>query len=97
MAAKLNRKLTEAKNNKKDEFYTQLSDISNELKHYRNHFKGKVVYCNCDDPRISNFFQFFALNFEKYGLKKLNTIAISQMKLLTEDKNVKYLEDKSKS
>ena len=73
MAAKLNRKLTEAKNNKKDEFNTQLSDISNELKHYRNHFKDKVVYCNCDDPRISNFFQFFALNFEKYGLKKLIT------------------------
>ena len=51
-----NERLTEAKNNKKDEFYTQLSDIANELKHYRKHFKNKVVYCNCDDPRISNFF-----------------------------------------
>ncbi len=63
--------LNEAKKAKKDEFYTQLSDISNELKHYRKHFKDKVVYCNCDDPRVSNFFQYFALNFEKLGLKKL--------------------------
>ena len=65
--------LNEAKKAKKDEFYTQLSDISNELKHYRKHFKDKVVYCNCDDPRVSNFFQYFALNFEKLGLKKLIT------------------------
>jgi len=65
--------LNEAKKAKKDEFYTQLSDISNELKHYRKHFKDKVIYCNCDDPRVSNFFQYFALNFEKLGLKKLIT------------------------
>src|SRR5690606_32683174 len=65
--------LNEAKKAKKDEFYTQLSDISNELKHYRKHFNDKVVYCNCDDPRVSNFFQYFALNFEKLGLKKLIT------------------------
>lgn len=65
--------LNQAKRAKKDEFYTQLSDISNELKHYRKHFKDKVVYCNCDDPRVSNFFQYFALNFEKLGLKKLIT------------------------
>lgn len=65
--------LNEAKKAKKDEFYTQLSDISNELKNYRKHFKDKVVYCNCDDPRVSNFFQYFALNFEKLGLKKLIT------------------------
>lgn len=65
--------LNEAKRAKKDEFYTQLSDISNELKNYRKHFKNKVVYCNCDDPRVSNFFQYFALNFEKLGLKKLIT------------------------
>ncbi len=51
-----NKNLGKAKNSKKDEFYTQLSDIERELKHYKNHFKGKVVYCNCDDPRISNFF-----------------------------------------
>lgn len=68
-----NLKLRKASTAKKDEFYTQLSDISNELKHYRKHFKDKVVYCNCDDPRVSNFFQYFALNFEKLGLKKLIT------------------------
>ena len=56
---------------KKDEFYTQLSDIERELKHYKNHLKGKVVYSNCDDPRISNFFHYFSYNFEKLGLKKL--------------------------
>jgi len=69
----LNKNLHKAKLNKKDEFYTQLSDIENELKHYKKHFKGKVVYCNCDDPRISNFFHYFSYNFEKLGLKKLIT------------------------
>jgi hypothetical protein len=64
---------TDAKTNKKDEFYTQLSDIERELKHYKQHFKNKVVLCNCDDPFISNFFNYFALNFEKLGLKKLIT------------------------
>lgn len=65
--------LNEAKANKKDEFYTQLSDIENELRHYKKHFKDKVVLCNCDDPRISNFFHYFSYNFEKLGLKKLIT------------------------
>lgn len=60
-----------AKDSKQDEFYTQLSDIEKELKHYKKHFKGKVVYCNCDDPRVSNFFHYFSHNFEKLGLKKL--------------------------
>ena len=60
-----------AKDNKQDEFYTQLSDIERELKYYKHHFKDKVVYCNCDDPRVSNFFHFFSYNFEKLGLKKL--------------------------
>ena len=69
----LNKNLHKAKSNKKDEFYTQLSDIERELKHYKKHFKGKVVYCNCDDPRISNFFHYFSYNFEKLGLKKLIT------------------------
>ena len=58
---------------KQDEFYTQLSDIEKELKHYRKHFRGKTVYCNCDDPTISNFFRYFHLNFEKLGLKRLIT------------------------
>ncbi len=69
----LNKNLQKAKANKKDEFYTQLSDIENELKHYKKHFKGKVIYCNCDDPRVSNFFHYFSYNFEKLGLKKLIT------------------------
>ena len=71
MAKNLN--LHSARNAKKDEFYTQLSDIENELKHYRLYFKDKVVYCNCDDPRVSNFFKFFSKQFEFYGLKKLIT------------------------
>lgn len=69
----LNKNLSIAKSDKKDEFYTQLSDIERELKHYKEHFKDKVVYCNCDDPRISNFFHYFSYNFEKLGLKKLIT------------------------
>ncbi len=73
MAKKLNSSLHRAKNSKKDEFYTQLSDIERELKHYKKHFKNKVVYCNCDDPRVSNFFHYFSYNFEKLGLKKLIT------------------------
>mgnify|MGYP001487081623 CR=1 FL=1 len=66
-----NKNLNKAKNNKKDEFYTQLSDIENELRHYKEHFKDKIVYCNCDDPRVSNFFHYFSYNFEHLGLKKL--------------------------
>lgn len=57
--------------NKKDEFYTQLSDIEKELRNYRAHFKDKTVFCNCDDPFESNFFRYFVLNFNKLGLKKL--------------------------
>ena len=68
-----NRNLHAALKAKKDEFYTQLVDIENELKHYRDHFRGKVVYCNCDDPRVSNFFRYFSRNFEMLGLKKLIT------------------------
>lgn len=67
------RNIDKAKEAKKDEFYTQLDDINNELKHYREHFRGKTVLCNCDDPRISNFFTYFAYNFEFLDLKKLIT------------------------
>ncbi|CAM3466780.1 adenine-specific methyltransferase EcoRI family protein [Isoptericola cucumis] len=63
--------LADAKAAKDDEFYTQLSDIEKELRHYKKHFKGKVVYLNCDDPRESEFFHYFSYNFEKLGLKKL--------------------------
>lgn len=69
----LNRTLHIAKSSKKDEFYTLLSDIERELQHYQEHFKNKVVFCNCDDPRSSNFFNYFAYNFENLGLKKLIT------------------------
>jgi len=58
---------------KKDEFYTQLPDIESELTHYKKHFKQRIVYCNCDDPRISNFFHYFSYDFESLGLKKLIT------------------------
>lgn len=66
-----NNNLNTAKTAKNDEFYTQLSDIENELKYYRKHFENKVIYCNCDDARESNFFKFFSMNFEFLGLKKL--------------------------
>lgn len=56
---------------KEDEFYTQITDIENELKHYKEHFKNKTIYCNCDDPFVSNFFRYFSYNFEHLGLKKL--------------------------
>lgn len=68
-----NKNLNKAKEAKKDEFYTQLEDINNEVRHYREHFRGKTVLCNCDDPRVSNFFTYFAYNFEFLGLKKLIT------------------------
>lgn len=66
-----NANLTNAKKAKNDEFYTQLTDIEKEMRHYKDFFKGKVVYCNCDDARESNFFKYFSLNFEHLGLKKL--------------------------
>ena len=73
MAKSSNSNLKSANKAKKDEFYTQLADIEKELKHYKEHFLNKVVYCNCDDPRVSNFFHYFSYNFEKLGLKKLIT------------------------
>lgn len=68
-----NKYLHKARNAKNDEFYTILSDIERELRHYKGHFKDKVVFCNCDDPRVSNFFHYFSYNFEKLRLKKLIT------------------------
>jgi hypothetical protein len=85
-----------AKKAKKDEFYTQLSDIEKELRHYKDHFKDKVVLCNCDDPYISNFFIYFSYNFEKLGLKKLITTCYKNQEadLFSEHKSEKaiYLE-----
>lgn len=66
-----NSSLSRAKDAKQDEFYTQLADIEREMRHYKRHFRDKVVYCNCDDPRVSNFFHYFSYNFEKLGLKRL--------------------------
>ena len=66
-----NRSLVEAAKNKQDEFYTQITDIEKELRYYRHHFEGKVVFCNCDDPFESNFFKYFVLNFNRLKLKKL--------------------------
>ena len=66
-----NSRLRAASGAKNDEFYTQLTDIEKELRHYRNHFRGKTIFCNCDDPFESNFFKYFVLNFNRLGLKKL--------------------------
>lgn len=71
MAGNNNSSLHKANRAKKDEFYTQLSDIEAEMRHYKKYFRGKVVFCNCDDPYESNFFKYFAMNFNALGLKKL--------------------------
>lgn len=92
----LNRTLHIAKSSKKDEFYTQLSDIESELKHYKEHFKNKVVFCNCDDPRVSNFFHYFSYNFENLGLKKLVTTCYKNQEKdlfgIEESENAVFLE-----
>ena len=66
-----NKNLQKAKNTKNDEFYTQLSDIEKELKHYKNQLKDKIIYCNCDNPEWSNFWKYFKDNFEELGIKEL--------------------------
>jgi len=68
---KSNKELNNARRDKQDEFYTQLTDIEKELKNYKEYFKGKIVFCNCDDPQESNFWNYFKLNFEHIGLKKI--------------------------
>ena len=92
----LNKSLHKANISKNDDFYTQLSDIEKELKNYKNHFKNKIVFCNCDDPRVSNFFHYFSYNFEKLGLKKLITTCYKNqnMSLFSDEKSEKaiYLE-----
>lgn len=69
--ANTNSRVNNAKINKKDEFFTQLTDIEKELKHYKEQFKNKIVFCNCDDPEYSNFWKYFYLNFDQLELKKL--------------------------
>jgi hypothetical protein len=89
MEKSLNNNLKKAKAGKNDEFYTELTDIEKELKHYKNHFKNKVVFCNCDDPRVSKFFHYFSYNFEVLGLKKLITTCYKNQNrdLFTEHKS----------
>lgn len=69
--AQKNGNLHSARQEKNDEFYTQIVDIEKEMKYYKGHFEGKTVFCNCDDPEWSNFWRFFSLNFDNYKLKKL--------------------------
>lgn len=90
-----NRTLSAAKSAKQDEFYTQMGDIANELNHYREQLKGKIVFCNCDDPFESNFFRFFAENFNALGIKRLiatsykpSPIANTQLGLFGDDKTI---------
>lgn len=80
-AGSINTSLHTARRNKNDEFYTRLKDVSEELHHYRRHFKGKIVYCNCDDPYVSAFFEYFSKNFEMLGLKKLIATCYRSQKL----------------
>ena len=79
-----NKALNDAGVAKKDEFYTQLKDIEKELSLYKDHFKDKIVFCNCDDPYESNFFKYFAMNFNYLGLKKLITTCYSGSPIITE-------------
>ena len=80
-----NKNLGNAKMGRNDEFYTQLADIEMELKHYRKHFAGKTVFCNCDDPYESNFFKYFAMNFNYLGLKKLIATCYSGSPIVGEE------------
>lgn len=98
-----NSNLTDSARNKQDEFYTQLSLIESEVKHYKTHFKGKVVLCNCGDPFESNFFKYFAMNFNSFGLKKLiatcyatSPIVYAQLDLFGNEKIVGKEESKRK-
>ncbi len=99
-----NSTLHQASKAKKDEFYTQLVDIEKELKHYKEQFKGKVVYCNCDDPFESNFFKYFASNFNALKLKRLiatsykpSPIANTQLGLFGDDKTLKQTKGRPKT
>ena len=88
--------LHKARKSKNDEFYTQLSDIEKEMRHYKDYFRNKTILCNCDDPRISNFFHYFSYNFKKLGLKKLITTCYKNQErdLFSENKSEQaiYLE-----
>lgn len=98
-----NTSLNKANKAKNDEFYTQLADIELELKHYRKHFMGKTVFCNCDDPYESNFFKYFAMNFNFLGLKKLvatcykgSPIIYTQLSMFGEQETITAIESEKK-
>lgn len=98
-----NSNLHNSRADKTDEFYTQLSLIESELKHYKGHFKGRMVLCNCDDPFESNFFKYFAINFNSLGLKKLiatcyvtSPIAYTQLNLFETETVIGKEESKKK-
>lgn len=84
-----NSNLHKANQAKKDEFYTQMSDIEKEMKHYKEQFRGKVVFCNCDDPKESNFVKYFSMNFEHLGLKKLIATHFKEANLFTNEQSYK--------
>lgn len=98
-----NSDLKKANKAKKDEFYTQLADIEIEMKHYRKHFKDKVVFCNCDDPYESNFFKYFAMNFNFLGLKKLiatcykgSPIVYTQLNEFGDEESISVIENEKR-
>ena len=98
-----NKSLHAASRAKEDEFYTELSDIEEELKYYKQHFKDKIIFCNCDDPYESNFFKYFAMNFNQLGLKKLiatcydgSPVANTQLALFDYNSEIKVGELKKK-
>lgn len=98
-----NARLSKAKNAKNDEFYTQLVDIENELRHYKEHFRNKTVFCNCDDPYESNFVKYFAMNFNALGLKKLiatcyatSPVMYTQLNLFGEEEESSVIDGRKK-
>src|SRR6478752_5325672 len=96
-ARSLNRDLAAAKAAKQDEFYTQYIDIQKEVEAYLeldpDTFRDKVVYCNCDDPFESNFFKYFAANFNKLGLKKLVTTSYDGSPIAGQDVTLSEYDD----
>lgn len=92
-----NQNLRKANVAKKDEFYTQIVDIEKELKHYKDQFRNKIVLCNCDDPKESNFVKYFSMNFEHFGLKKLIATHYKEASLFTQESPYKleYIGDKN--
>jgi len=86
----VNTDLNDAKRAKNDEFYTQLTDIAEECKHYEEQFRGKTILCNCDDPRVSNFFRYFFTNFYRLGLKRIISVCYKNLKpdLFTQNKDI---------